>query len=55
MIVVRGAVQIGTASIDEVGAILTAIGPTILIPAMLAIGIGLVGRLQRAGQHGIFA
>ena len=55
MIIVAAAVQIGRHHIDEVGAVLAAIGLHHLDPGDLGNRIGLVGRLQRPRQHGILA
>ena len=55
VIIVAGPVQIGRHHIDEVGAILAAIGFDHLDAGDLGDRIGLVGRLQRSGQHGILA
>ena len=54
MIIVAGPIQIGRHHADEVGAILAAIGLGHLDPGDLGDRIGLIGRLQRPGQHGIF-
>ncbi len=55
MIIVAAAVEIGRHHVDEVGAILAAIGLHHLDPGDLGNRIGLVGRLQRPRQHGVLA
>ena len=55
MIIVAAAVEIGRHHVDEVGAVLAAIGLDHLDAGDLGDRIGLVGRLQRPGQHGILA
>ena len=55
MIIVAASVQIGRHHIDEVGAVLAAIGLHHLDAGDLRNRIGLVGRLQRSRQHRILA
>jgi len=55
MIIVARSIQIGRHHIDEVAAILAAIGLDHLDAGDLGDRIGLVGLFERTGQHGILA